>query len=518
MSKLAESIKKASEFIITCEFVPGRGFRGMAVEEAVRFGQKVVESGLPIHAISITDNPGGNPAISPDTLAEELKKAGIEALIHLSCAGLNRNTIEGRLSGLARLGLSNLLVISGDYPVGGYQGRAKPVFDMDSVQVLSFIKEMNAGIELPGKAKDGTPNRMPATEFFTACSVAPFGKSEAELWMQFMKLEKKIAAGAGLVIPQLGYDIRKFAEVAKFLKYRKLQVPILGNCYVLSRPVGKFMNRGEVPGTVVTDDLMKVLEQEASAADKGKQARLERAARLVAIFRGLAFNGVHLGGFGLKFEDIQFIVNRSAELTPKWKEFIPDFRYGTADEAYFFPDDPALSFAPDTLIPVALKPKRFFSAGFTLSKIVHRMVFTQKTLGFSTGACLYRFLGKHRALNNAGYRLERIAKSLLFDCQECGDCALFSTGYVCPMSACAKFQRNGPCGGSRNGMCEADPEKKCVWVRAYERLAPAGKLDMVRDYIPPANHALAKTSSWSNYYLGKDHTGTPEVKAPSAHG
>jgi methylenetetrahydrofolate reductase (NADPH) len=513
VSTLSEKILGGKDFVVTCEFVPGRGNCGQAVEEVLRFGEKVLKSGLPVHALSITDNPGGCPAISPDSLAEELKKIGLEALVHFSCAGINRNTIESRASGLSRKGLENLLIITGDYPVGGYQGQAKPVFDLDAVQTIRYLKEMNAGIELPGKKKDGSVDKLPQSHFFLASGVTPFGKSQAEMFPQYFKLEKKVLAGADLIIPNLGYDIRKFAEILKYLRYRHLDVPLFGNCYALSRPVARIMNKGEIAGCVVTDELLKTIEQEVAAADKGKQARLDRAAKLTAIFRGMKLRGVHLGGFGLKFEDFEYIIKYSEELEPQWREFLPEFRFGKKEDYYLFPEDPDLTFAEDKLIPVPTKRTASFSINFALSKLSHKLVFTKGTPGFALGKAVYGLLSKNQPLYNFAYFFERIIKHFLFDCQECGDCALFSTGYICPMSACAKFQRNGPCGGSRDGRCEANPEKKCVWVRAYNRLAPSESLDSIREYIAPVNCALSRTSSWGNYFLGKDHTGQ-EPAAP----
>ena len=48
----------------------------------------------------------------------------------------------------------------------------------------------------------------------------------------------KIRAGADLIIPQLGYDVRKFAEILKYMKHRNLNVPVLGNQIV---PGGLFV-------------------------------------------------------------------------------------------------------------------------------------------------------------------------------------------------------------------------------------------------------------------------------------
>jgi electron transport complex protein RnfC len=62
-------------------------------------------------------------------------------------------------------------------------------------------------------------------------------------------------------------------------------------------------------------------------------------------------------------------------------------------------------------------------------------------------------------------------------CAECGDCLLDMTGGICPITGCSKSLVNGPCGGSSNDECEVEKERKCGWVRIYERLKSVDKLD-----------------------------------------
>jgi ferredoxin len=69
-------------------------------------------------------------------------------------------------------------------------------------------------------------------------------------------------------------------------------------------------------------------------------------------------------------------------------------------------------------------------------------------------------------------------------CRECGDCVLDMTGGICPLTACAKGLLNGPCGGSRNGKCEAEPTKDCGWHLIYQRLEKLGRLDKWRERAP----------------------------------
>jgi 5,10-methylenetetrahydrofolate reductase len=100
--------------------------------------------------------------------------------------------------------------------------------------------------------------------------------------------------------------------------------------------------------------------------------------------------------------------------------------------------------------------------------------------------------------------LERAAKSALFDCRMCGQCALSVTGMACPMG-CAKQMRNGPCGGVRaNGHCEVNPAQRCAWLDAGEgdaRLA-SGHTPSWTQPAPPLDQRLQGQSSWLRVIVG----------------
>ena len=99
---------------------------------------------------------------------------------------------------------------------------------------------------------------------------------------------------------------------------------------------------------------------------------------------------------------------------------------------------------------------------------------------------------------------EKQTKAPLFGCRMCGQCALPVTGYVCPMG-CPKELRNGPCGGvGADGSCEVYPERRCVWVEAYDRAARAGRSGDLRLLLRPIDHRRWGQSSWLNYWQGRD--------------
>mgnify|MGYP001814127826 CR=1 FL=1 len=100
---------------------------------------------------------------------------------------------------------------------------------------------------------------------------------------------------------------------------------------------------------------------------------------------------------------------------------------------------------------------------------------------------------------------EDIGKKLVFNCQTCGQCVLHYTGMTCPMN-CPKNLRNGPCGGVReNGHCEVIPERRCVWVQAWERAQQMPKYgDELCWVMPPVDRTLQGTSAWANMMEGRD--------------
>jgi hypothetical protein len=70
-------------------------------------------------------------------------------------------------------------------------------------------------------------------------------------------------------------------------------------------------------------------------------------------------------------------------------------------------------------------------------------------------------------------------------CQQCGECELGKFAGICPLTQCAKGLLNGPCGGSKNGKCEVDPERDCAWIKIYERLKALDEMEKMKKIVGP---------------------------------
>jgi methylenetetrahydrofolate reductase (NADPH) len=512
-SRFKEALLKKKGFVYTFELVPGRGSRGKTQDDILRMAEKAAASGL-IHAVSITDNPGGHPALSPDVIGLEISRLGIDPIIHFTCKDKNRNQIESILYSLDRIGLFNLLVMTGDFPLYGFQGKSKPVFDLDSVQLLHLIDQMNLGLEIDGKAPGGGI-RLPPTHFLKGCTVSPFKKLEPEVMVQYCKLYKKVKTGADFVITQVGFDVRKFDEAYRFMRLNALRIPVLGNVYIPNQSVAKAMNRGRVPGCVVTDGLYRIIEEETKAPDRGRKARLDRAAKLVAVLKGIGYDGAHLGGPDLTYEDVQWVIEKSKEFSPTWEGYVREFSFPQPEGFYLFEKDRGTGLNTD--VPVSLRGHPHKALGYMLMRFFHHLAFTPEAALYKPARWFYRKI-EDSWLDGPFTELEYWLKFVSSRCRRCGDCTLLEVAFLCPQSQCPKYLFNGQCGGSFEGWCEVFPGKRrCIYVRAYQRLKSYGEEASLKEgYTPPRDWALDQLSSWANYFLGRDHHGSKQLGKDSS--
>ncbi|MDP2920281.1 MAG: methylenetetrahydrofolate reductase C-terminal domain-containing protein [Dehalococcoidia bacterium] len=97
-------------------------------------------------------------------------------------------------------------------------------------------------------------------------------------------------------------------------------------------------------------------------------------------------------------------------------------------------------------------------------------------------------------------------------CRACGNCVLRDYGGICPITICAKSLVNGPCGGSKNGKCEASQEKDCAWVLIYNRLKKQNRLDDLRRDAPIKDYT---TQTHPGRYVNEAYR-KPELEAQHA--
>lgn len=511
MNRFKQLLTETDTFAITCEHVPGLVSGGKKIDDILKFAERGVATGL-VHAISLTDNPSGAPAIEPDILARELESLGMPAIVHVTTKDLNRGMMESRLRALDRMGVRNLLVMSGDFPTTGQAGLSMPVFDIDPVHTLTMVTLMNRGLRIADQTR--ALEETPSADFFHGAVFSPFKGTEPETMTQLAKMQLKARAGAQYFVTQFGFDAGKLRPVPAYLAERGITVPVLGSVFILRKGAASAMHRGGVPGSLVTDELLETITREAEAPDKGKAGSLERAAKQIAVLKGLGFRGAHIEAMVMTPDMIETVLGRAEEFSKNWE--------ACAEELSWSPKGSFTLGAPSKKPDCSLMRKRRREGwlNWRLMRMLHTLMFVKTGARGGAMRAFCRTLDRWKFIGGVSHFCEKYLKALLFDCRDCGDCALPEMQYLCPQSQCPKQQRNGPCGGSRLDTCEVYPDRPCIWVKIYTRSKASGELEELRTRaIGPRDWRLRDTSAWVNFHLNRDHTGydfTTLFEAPRA--
>jgi 5,10-methylenetetrahydrofolate reductase len=267
-------------FLVTTEIGPPKG---ADVSEMIHHIDLLKDK---VDAINVTDNQSSVmrfPSLGGCLL---VKECGGEPILQITCRDRNRLAIQADLLLAYSRGIRNVLCLTGDSIDVGDHKEAKPVFDLDSVQLLKMAKAMESGKDMGGNELKGAP------QFCLGSSVHP----EADfIEPQLIKFEKKIAAGAQFFQTQGIFDT---ASLRRFMQYAsQFPVKILAGIIVLaSARMARYMN-DNVPGIIVPQAII----DELANVEKGKglQKGIEIAARLIKTIREENLcHGVHIMAVG----------------------------------------------------------------------------------------------------------------------------------------------------------------------------------------------------------------------------
>jgi len=505
--KLSQKLQEKAGFIVITELTGGLDFNLERIEKfltaykaaqtlatPVTFdfpGTSVIPEGFDFVGITLPQNPGGLANIKPADVISQIKLndllGELDFIPHVTCKDHNAYGIVSSLAGYRKMDVETILVMTGDKPIG-----AKRVFELDSIGLLQLIRDMN--YESYIKAN---PNALDKVhQFFAGAVVSPFKYTEASQIQQYYKMEKKIACGAKFLVTQLGWDWKKSIELFKYLDENNLDIPVIGNVYLLSSitTAPRLMNEAKLPGCFVSDELMEKVYSETI------DEHIERAAQQVAMFKAIGAAGVDIGGVN-DFEMFTTIINRAAEIED-WQQYKENLSWPAENGFYLY---------GKTGKPVKLS-KHHKKIKQRVFNFFHRAVLNPEYKGFDLFKKTMAVLGTEKGSGGA-YKLfnasEKALKYLMFDCQECGDCYLPENFSLCTIGGCEKGMNNAPCGDATvNGYCGNNLERLCIGELIYNAAAAEKEgLKRLRTTInKPRNPALEHSSSILNYLFGKDHT------------
>ena len=275
----------AGRFVVTAEIGPAASADPEKITRKAQLLRGWVD------AANVTDNQGANVRLSSLAGSVLVGAAGVEPVMQLTCRDRNRLALQSDLLGAGALSVPNVLLLTGDHPVSGDHPEAKPVFDLDGVQLTWAARTMRDDrMLISGRPLDTPPRWLIGTV------ENPFAPPRE---LRARRLAKKSAAGAEFVQTQYVFDIGLFARW--MAQVRELGITerckvIAGVGPVRSLRALEFM-RDRVPGIHIPDQVVRRLRGVPSdqVAQEGVDLCVDTIGQLREI-PGVA--GVHLMALG----------------------------------------------------------------------------------------------------------------------------------------------------------------------------------------------------------------------------
>jgi 5,10-methylenetetrahydrofolate reductase len=280
MNKLADKIQ-AREFVVTSELTPPKG---IDIRDLIGTALSLADW---VDAFNLTESPRARMAVEPKSVGRALLERGIEPVVQITARDRNRIAIQADLLGGALLGITNFVFMAGDPPATGDHPDAKPVFDLNSSQMLRAGAALAAGRDLAGNALKGTPS------LFLGATANPGAE---DLAAEAVNTRRKIDAGAQFLQTQAVYDTGTLERFLEAVGPCGLAI-IPGIIPLKSARMAMWLN-ANVPGIRVPDE--RIAEMEAAAAggpEAELKASIDIAGRTIRAIRPLCA-GVHIMALG----------------------------------------------------------------------------------------------------------------------------------------------------------------------------------------------------------------------------
>ena len=285
MSILQQALENA-RFAITAEMAPPKGYDfSEALATATLLKDKV-------HGVNVTDMQSACLKASGLGLCIGLKQAGIEPILQITGRDRNRMASMADVLSAAAFGIDTVLALTGDHPVVGDCKQSKPVYDLDSVGILSMLSRM----EETGCDCGGNPLIGGAPRLFKGAAGTPVYEPMA---LQVNKLRQKAAAGARYIQPQGIFDVESLKRFLDAVDKARIDIPIMAGIIPLkSAGMAKFMNQN-VPGIAVPQSQIDALARAKEQGENPARLGMEMAAELIAqIKEDNLCAGVHIMAIG----------------------------------------------------------------------------------------------------------------------------------------------------------------------------------------------------------------------------
>ncbi len=251
-----DELYKKKNFLITAEITPPKGPDPTKVLEKAKLLNGYVD------AINITDNQRSMVRLGSLALSYLIKeKLNIPTIYQLTCRDRNRIALQSDLLSAAMLGINNVLCLTGDNPIVGDHPEAKPVFDLDGIQLIQVVKKLNSGFDM---------NEHKLNKNTDFCIGAAINPSMIPIDNQVIPFVKKVKAGVYFFQTQAIFEPIKLNnflnEIKIYLPEKKYKI-IAGVLLIKSKKMLDIILK--IPGVYVPENIIKRFENSTNELETG---------------------------------------------------------------------------------------------------------------------------------------------------------------------------------------------------------------------------------------------------------
>jgi homocysteine S-methyltransferase len=295
-TRLAELLA-TGRFVVSVEIDPPRSIR---IERTIEAARLLRDAGVDL--VNVSDSAMARVRMSALAVAFGIQHdLDLECLVHCTTRDRNLMALESELLGAHALGVRNIIALTGDPPRIGDYPTGTGVWDVDSIGLIEILSRLNL-------AQDPSGSSIGQRAGFTiACAL---DSTAADSALEWDRLERKIAAGAHLVMTQPLYSVEQvevmLAEARRRFGPSGLPIPVLlGVLPLVSARHAEFLHN-EVPGISIPNEARAAMR---AAGERGSEVGIEMADALLSAMEAEVAGTYIMPSFG-RYEQCAELVRR----------------------------------------------------------------------------------------------------------------------------------------------------------------------------------------------------------------
>lgn len=302
-SNLAKTLE-TGQFAVTAEISSPQSMDFETIRKNINLIKGYVD------AFNVPDGQAAVVAMASWAVCLVGMEEGIDAIAHMTCRDRNRIALQMDILAISAYGVNNILCVSGDPISFGNHPEAKPVFDLDSIQLIRMVKKLRD----EGKFDNGESIVGTKPKLFIGAALNPFTRP---LESAVGRLKEKVTAGADFVQTQPVYNIEEFKKWMELLRaeglYKEIKI-LAGITPVTSLAAARYM-KTKIPNVDIPEIIIERLKKarnKEEAAEEGLKIAVETIKQLKQV-EGVS--GVHI--MTLQREELIPKICKAASLYPR---------------------------------------------------------------------------------------------------------------------------------------------------------------------------------------------------------